>query len=113
MRGQPSPHSSYLNPRKMAQVELYRVSNLLIEPAGVTQPVVPVPPPPPPGRGRRAEPTVLRALPCISLGKLVKRARCAACPRDDGRTCDAGMGMVKQSVQCETCLSYVADGEQP
>lgn len=49
-------------------------------------------------------------LPCVHLGRLVERAGCN-CPRKDWRRCDAGLGTVRQTDQCEACAQYVADGD--
>ncbi|WP_439627622.1 hypothetical protein [Gemmata sp.] len=102
-----SPHASHLNPRwgvdpqwteraggPAASVALSG-GQVVIDPASA-----------PPAAHK---PAVLRPLPCVHLGRVVKRSGCRTCRRDDGRTCDAGRGTVRQSVECETCPGYEPD----
>lgn len=91
-----SPHSSHLNPR-------WGVDPQWTAAVGGTAPAPPPPAPPAP------QPAVLRPLPCVHLGRVVKRAGCRTCRRDDARTCDAGRGTVRQSAECEACPQYEPD----
>lgn len=54
-------------------------------------------------------PTVRRALPCLHLDKLVKKAGCS-CSRKDTYLCGKGHGHVQQERQCEECSDYEPDG---
>jgi hypothetical protein len=49
---------------------------------------------------------IARPLPCVFLGKLIQRAGCNACPRNDLRICDHGHGTISQARECETCPDY-------
>ncbi|WP_439624054.1 hypothetical protein [Gemmata sp.] len=60
------------------------------------------------GRGD-TKPDALRPLPCVHLGRVVKRVGCKTCRRDDTRVCDAGRGNVCQAVECEACSQYEPD----
>jgi hypothetical protein len=53
---------------------------------------------------------IKRPLPCVYLGKLVRRNACRLCPRSDVRCCDLGHGTISQANECETCPDY--DPEQ-
>jgi hypothetical protein len=53
--------------------------------------------------------TVVRSLPCVELGRLVRRVGCG-CRREDVRWCMLLKKSVIQATDCETCNHYVADG---
>lgn len=53
-------------------------------------------------------PTVARELPCVHLGRIVRRGSCV-CPRKDTHVCDRGLGEVRQEQECETCPLYEED----
>jgi hypothetical protein len=133
MSGERSPHASHLNPRWGKDQEWMVAigaappptvgsgGQMVIEPSSPVveeaQEMVPPSPGkekvvearPPASRASSKTPEVIRALPCIDLGRLVKRAGCRACPRDDEHECNQGHGIVTQNGLCETCGGYVAD----
>jgi hypothetical protein len=63
------------------------------------------------------KPPARRPLPCVYLGKVLRRAGCGTCRRDDVRQCEAGHGEVSQNGRCDAvnpdgsfvCGDYEAD----
>lgn len=128
-----SPHASHLNPRwgvdphwteraggPVAAVALSGGQVVIAPAAPAVSPETPPattaaepaggPPEPAAGEPAAGKPAAgLRSLPCVHLGRVVKRAGCKTCRRDDTHACDAGEGNVRPSVECETCVKYAAD----